>query len=225
VEPRSGRLPKMGRPKRIPPRGLRRGLKERVEAQPRLSPRPSPPSPPAAGRGRAPGLSWPGQFLAAGPNSEPPARQPGVVALRSHVNGNLRLTGNQQRFVAKLFGSASGLDAGSEQALAAVASGEYIHAQAAPFEGLGQSDGERRLARAARREIADADHRKTQPPHWLQTHQEPEFAKGERQPVERNQRNEQAARDRGLLHADGSISSCAESRFWIASTARPVAPA
>ena len=146
-----------------------------------------------------------------------------VVAPESHINRHARLAGDQQRLVAEVFGASAGEDASGQFALAAVAAAEHVHAQAARAERLGQRDGERRLARAAGGEIADADHRKAQPPRRLQ--EKPQFTRGERQPVERNQRQQQTARGGGLVHAGGSIPACAASNSFSASTQRPVAPA
>ncbi len=63
-------------------------------------------------------------------------QQTGVVALGSHVDGNACLAGNQQRFIAKFRGGSLRIDADSELALAAVAAGEHVHAQAAPVGAL-----------------------------------------------------------------------------------------
>ena len=95
-------------------------------------------------------------------------QQTGVVAPGSHIDRNACLARNQQRLVAELLGASLRVDAGGKLALAAIASAEHIHTQPARGEGLGQGDGERRLARAAGGEIADADDREAQPPHRLQ---------------------------------------------------------
>ena len=62
---------------------------------------------------------------------------------------------------------------------------------AAPLQRPGQRDGQRRFARAAGGEVADADDRITQPRAGCP--EEAQLAKGERQPVERIERKKKAA--------------------------------
>src|ERR1019366_4316403 len=82
-------------------------------------------------------------------------KKAGFVTPGSHEDRNPPLAGDQEWFVAEVFGCSVGVDSDGELALAAIASGEHIDAQAAPGERLGQRDGQRRLARAAGGEVAD----------------------------------------------------------------------
>ena len=119
-------------------------------------------------------------------------QQPGVVALRGDVDRNAGHARNQQRLVAEVLSDPVLVDAVNPLTLAAVASAEHIHANTALEQSPGQRDGQRRLARASGGEIADADDGIAQPPR--RRRKEPEFTNSERQPVERNQRQKQAAR-------------------------------
>jgi hypothetical protein len=80
------------------------------------------------------------------------------------------------------------------RALAAIASGENIDLEAALRERLGQGDGERGLAGAARREIPDADDGIAEAADGLEAGAEAELAGGESKAIERNQWEQQGAR-------------------------------
>jgi hypothetical protein len=136
-------------------------------------------------------------------------QQAGIIALSGNVNWRTRFAGHQQRLVAILFGASLFIDAGGQITLAAIASAENVHPDAAHPERTSQRDSQRRLARAAGGEIADAHDRIAQA---LCRPQEAQLAEGESHPVERIERNKKAARG-GIVHTRSSL-------LWFAGSVR-----
>jgi hypothetical protein len=85
--------------------------------------------------------------------------------------------------------------------LAAVAAGENIDLEAALRERLGQGDGERGLAGAARREIPDADDGIAEAADGLKARAEPEFARGQRKAIKGDEWKQKSAARRWITHA------------------------
>lgn len=112
----------------------------------------------------------------------------GIVALRGHVDRYAGLARDQERLVAKFVGCAAGVDARGERTLPFVAAREDIDGEPKGAERLGERDGQRRLARAAGGEIADADHGKAQAADGLAAGGEASFSQGEAEAVERGER-------------------------------------
>jgi hypothetical protein len=94
---------------------------------------------------------------------------------------------DEKRFVPEfLRGSREGYSCG-ELAAAAIAAGEHVDLEAAPRERIGQRDGQRRFARAAGGEVANAYYGIAQTPDWLRPCAQAQFAQPVRQHVGRNQ--------------------------------------
>jgi hypothetical protein len=87
------------------------------------------------------------------------------------------------------------------EVLAAVSAGEYIDLEAALRERLGQGDGERGLAGAARREIPDADDGIAEAADGLKARAEPEFARGQRKAIKGDEWKQKSAARRWITHA------------------------
>ena len=89
-------------------------------------------------------------------------QSPGGVAVFADDDRHSQLARDQQRLVAKFARRAARIDQRHARGLAPVAAREHIERNAALLQQLAQQNEERRLARAADREIADAHHRALQ---------------------------------------------------------------
>ena len=112
-----------------------------------------------------------------------------MVSLGGDINRDAGFARNQQRLVAEIFCCAIGIDQKWKRGvLPAVAAREHIDLYAARGESFGKGDGERSLACPARGEIADADDGPAQAADRLEPGAQLEFAQGEAEPVDRNER-------------------------------------
>src|SRR5277367_5471839 len=136
------------------------------------------------------------------------------IAARPHVHRHVCRLGNEQRLVAKALRIACGIDPLDRIRAAAIASRQYINMHPPLFKELRQANNKRRLARAANRDIADADHGPLQLVSFDKAATISDIFSRESRSIKRNKRRQHAT-----PHA------CPLTISVSAATARAVAPA